>query len=99
MSIDYEIIFYTYVFLTLQYAIIKIIHVIIHFKMIKESRYVGILDNFSWNNLKINVADIFRILKFKKLQMMGVVLIILNSKSMSWKSCSICGVWLSKTFL
>ena len=52
-------------FLTLQYAIIKIIHVIIHFKMIKESRYVGILDNFSWNNLKINVADIFRILKFK----------------------------------
>jgi hypothetical protein len=36
----------------------------------KESRYVGILDTFSWNNLKINVADIFRILKFKKLQMM-----------------------------
>ena len=35
----------------------------------KESRYIGILDDFSLNNLKINVADVFRILKFKKLQM------------------------------
>lgn len=35
----------------------------------KESRHIGILDTFSWNNLEINVADIFRILKFKKLQM------------------------------
>lgn len=35
----------------------------------KESRYIGILDTFSWNNSKINVADIFRILKFKKIQM------------------------------
>ncbi len=37
--------------------------------MMKESRYIGILDTFSWNNLKINVASIFYILKFKKLQM------------------------------
>jgi len=37
----------------------------------KESRYIGILDTFSWNNSKINVADIFHILKFKKLQMMA----------------------------
>ncbi len=35
----------------------------------KESRYIGILDDFSWNNLKINVEDIFCILKLKKLQM------------------------------
>lgn len=37
----------------------------------KESRCIGILDTFSWNNLKINVSDIFHILKFKKLQMMA----------------------------
>ncbi|HFF2654499.1 TPA: hypothetical protein ACGCCX_002398 [Acinetobacter nosocomialis] len=39
--------------------------------MMKESRCIGILDTFSWNNLKINVSDIFHILKFKKLQMMA----------------------------
>ncbi len=35
----------------------------------KESGYIGILDTFRCNNLKINVEDIFHILKFKKLQM------------------------------
>ncbi|ENX51404.1 MULTISPECIES: hypothetical protein [Acinetobacter] len=39
--------------------------------MMKESRYIGILDTFNWNNLEINIADIFHILKFKKLQMMA----------------------------
>lgn len=39
--------------------------------MINKSRYTSILDTFSWNNLKINIRDIFNILKFKKLQMIA----------------------------
>ena len=29
--------------------------------MMKESIYIGILDTFNWNNLEINIADIFHI--------------------------------------
>ena len=35
----------------------------------KESIYIGILDTFNWNNLEINIADIFHIFKFKKILM------------------------------
>lgn len=35
----------------------------------KQQRYISILDTFSWNKLKINVADIFHVLKFKKIKM------------------------------
>ena len=37
----------------------------------KQQRYISILDTFSWNTLQINVADIFHVLKFKKITMIA----------------------------